>query len=409
MRAVTTTRPTAATYAEAIETALAHVQPPAPTRVALAAASGSVLREAIHADRDQPPFDRAQMDGYAVRVGEVRIGAAMPVVGSVAAGEPGDVAMPPGACVAIATGAPVPPGADAVIQHELSDRAEPVRFSATVPRGHAIHPQGADARRGDVVLPAGVRLESRHLAIAAAVGATTPLVVAPPRVAILTSGDEIVDPDSPEGQAPAPHQVRNSNATLLRALLPALGARPGTVAHLSDDADRTVAAVRDALDSHALIVTVGGISAGVRDRFVGAIDALGLRTVVRRVRLQPGGPLTVAVDERSGSLMLGLPGNPVSALVCAHLFAWPMIRRLGGDDPALPWLKSTLAAPARTRADRQAFRPAMIDEHERVTIPTWAGSGDLIHTARTQGIVELPMSEGEAAAGTSVRFLRWCG
>jgi len=411
-------------YAASLRACLQVAPTLAPRKVSLDEATGAILAASIIADRDQPPFDRAQMDGYALRHRDLAADRELPVVGRIAAGTTADAPLPDGACMAIATGAPLPANADTVVQHELTDRGDPVRFSAKaceiVAPGHAVHPRGADAHAGAVVLHSGTRLTARHLAIAATVGATAPLVIPVPRVAIITSGDEVVAEES----TPQRHQVRNSNARLLRHLVPAFGGQCGRVVHTVDEAEPTTATLDEALRTHDLTITVGGISAGERDRFVDAIEELDLHVIVRRVRLRPGGPLTVAIrrpsSERSGTenddrggLLLALPGNPVSALVCAHLFAWPLLRSLAGVDPALPWRGGQLAEPTRSSAERQPFRPCSwttdASNGIRVRVPRWAGSGDLMHTAATDGIVELPARDGEQAADTAVRVLPWAG
>ncbi|MHC4948353.1 MAG: molybdopterin molybdotransferase MoeA, partial [Planctomycetota bacterium] len=250
-------------YAAALATALDGLGPLRRVeRVGLAEAGGRVLAEAVTADRDLPPFDRAQMDGYALRASEVGGQASWPVAARIAAGQPADVEVGPGSCAAVATGAPVPAGLDAIIQHELSDRGDPVRFTIhAIEAGHAVHPRGADARAGDVLVAAGTVLAAHHAGIAASVGATTLAVHARPRAAVITSGDEVLPPD----RTPAAHQIRNSNAPMLVPLLARMGADVTAARHVPDEPAPTRAAVAAALDEADLVVTVGGISAGERD------------------------------------------------------------------------------------------------------------------------------------------------
>ncbi len=391
-------------YREALERVLDAVMPLGKrVTVPLADAFGRVLADEVVSDRDLPPFNRASLDGYAFRAAEFAPGRAMPVVGAVPAGSAGNINVPPGACVAIATGAPVPAGLDTVIQHERSDRANPVSFTVdSITAGHAVHPQGADAKCGDIVLPRGTRLAAHHLGIAASVGKTTLEVAAAPHVAILTSGDEIIRPDA----QPQRHQVRNSNAPMLAAIVSRMGGCVASAAHLPDELEHVRAAVVSQLASCDVLITVGGISAGERDHFRAAFDAAGVRPVVTRAKIQPGGPIFVGVHER-GKVIVGLPGNPVSVLACACLFLWPVMRQLLGLDAALPWRHVTLAEAVKPNSTRQAFRPAALLANNQARVPSWAGSGDLVHTACTDGLLELPMQTDDVAAGTSLRFLPW--
>jgi molybdopterin molybdotransferase len=350
-----------------------------------------------------PPFDRAQMDGYAVRAAEVGRVEAFPVAHTIPAGRPADVAVPAGACVKIATGAPVPADVDAVVPHEESDRADPVRFSITrVEPGRAIHPRGADAKAGDELMATATVLAAHHLGIAAVVGCTTLTVAARPRAVVLTSGDEVVAPDA----APAAHQTRNSNAPQTRALLARCGTCPAGHVHVPDERDATITAVDDALATHDLVVTVGGISAGERDHFPDAFAHHGVEFALRGAAIQPGKPVIVG-HAPGGAVVVGLPGNPVSGLVCGCIFLRPIVRRLLGLDPALPWRPVELAAPVRPNPRRRAFRPARLRADGRAEVPAWAGSGDLAHTARTHGVVELPVQDDAVPAGTVVRYLAW--
>ncbi|MBT8485929.1 MAG: molybdopterin molybdotransferase MoeA [Phycisphaerae bacterium] len=369
-----------------------------------AEAVGDVLAEDLRADRDLPPFDRAQMDGYAVRSGDLGVVEAWPVAAVVPAGGVATTPVPPQACVKIATGAPVPPELDAVIPHEESDRNDPVRFRVdSVTPGRAIHPRGADARAGDVVCPAGTIVGPPHVALAAAVGVSTLTVRRRPRVTVLTSGDEVVGPDDPV----AAHQIRNSNGPMLLTLLARVGAEPMTNVHVRDEGSETNDAVQRALAASDLVITVGGVSAGERDHFPDAFAAAGVTMVVRGAAIQPGKPVMVGRVGGDGAIVVALPGNPVSALACACLFAWPIVRRWSGADPRLPWLATRLAAPVKPNPRRTAFRPTRIEPDGRVTVPAWAGSGDLTHTAGTHGLVELPMQDAEVTPGTPVRFLPW--
>jgi molybdopterin molybdotransferase len=391
-------------YRAALDLALAAARPLDDTEtVPLAEADGRVLAVAIVADRDLPPFDRAQMDGYALRAGEVGVVEAWPVSAVVPAGAAPPDAVPPGTCVRIATGAMLPADVDTVIQHERSDRGDPVRFTIdAVDAGHAVHPRGADAKAGATLVAAGTRLGPHHLGLAAAVGAATPVVRTRPRAIVLTSGDEVrgVEDDV------AVHQIRNSNGPQTLALLRRCGAEGVAHRHVMDEPEPTASAVGAALAEADLVVTIGGISAGERDHFPGAFDAHGVERNLHGAAIQPGKPV-IAGRAPGGAVVVGLPGNPVSSLACACLFAWPIVRRLLGLDPALPWRTVENGAPVRPNPKRRAFRPARLDGDGRACVPAWAGSGDLAHTAETDGLLELPVQREEVAPGTPLPFLPW--
>jgi molybdopterin molybdotransferase len=371
-------------------------------RVALPLAGGRTLREPILADRDQPPFDRAAMDGYAVRAHEAVAGARLPVSADAPAGSPEVPAGPPGTCVRIATGAPVPRGLDAVVPHERTDRGDPVRLLGPAPKpGDAVHLRGSDARAGDELVAAGTRLTAVHLALAAAAGVVELAVARRPIVRILTTGTEVRGP----GESVAPHHIRNSNAPMLAMLLGDMGARVDGHAHAADTPEATREHLAEACAAAELVVTVGGISAGRLDHVADAVAALGGRFVLRGAAIQPGKPIAAArVGE---ALVLCLPGNPVSCLACGCLFAWPVIARmLGGRPPAFSRLP--LLAPAPLHPAREAFRPAVLAA-DGLRIPAWAGSGDLAHATAAAGLARLPRGEEPLPAGTPVPFLRWPG
>ncbi len=391
-------------YPDALRQGLAGIEMIRTTEtVEPAAAAGRVLAAPIVADRDLPPFNRAQLDGYALRAGDLGRVDRFSVVGVIAAGRPGDVAVGPGQCVAIATGAPLPDDTDTVIGHEDSDRGDPVSFTPDrIEPGNAVHRRGADGVKGDALVPAGTVLAARHLGIAAAVGATRLEVVRRPAAVILTSGDEVVGP----GEPVATHQIRNSNGPMITDLARRIGIGPIEHRHVVDDRDETIAALGAALDSADLVITVGGISAGERDYFPAALEAHGVVPALRGAAIQPGRPVLVARGP-AGQVVTGLPGNPVSVLACTCLFVWPIARVLLGLDPALPWRRVELTEPVTPNARRRAFRPAILLDGNRVRVPAWAGSGDLAHTAPTDGLLELPVQSDPIAAGTMLRLLPW--
>lgn len=391
-------------YQDALERALSIAGPlKKKETITLAECGGRVLAETIIADRDLPPFHRAQMDGYALRADEVGTRESFPVLAIVAAGMSGDVEVPPGSCIKIATGAPLPEDVDTVIQHELSDRGDPVRFSIdSMERGRAVHPRGSDAKKGDVLIEASSLLRAQHLGIAAVTGKTALKVTAKPRAIILSSGDEIKQLGAPVKT----HQIRNSNGLQTAELLNRFGAEVNAIVHVFDERDETIKTVRQAIAEADLVVTLGGISAGERDHFPSAFEACGIELALERAAIQPGKPVMVG-RAPSGCMILGLPGNPVSALTCACVFGWPIVRVMLGLAPDLPWREVQLAEEVKPNPNRRAFRPARLVDMSRIVIPKWAGSGDLAHTANTDGLVELPIQEGAVETGTKLRFLSW--
>ncbi len=391
-------------YPEALRQALMGIDPLNEVQsVALNAAAGRVLRESIAADRDLPPFDRAQMDGYALRASEVGRIEAWPVVHTISAGMSADVEVPTGACVAIATGAPLPEDVDTVIQHELSDRGDPVRFTInSIEPGRAVHPRGADARRGDLLIKAGTLLGPQHIGIAAIVGKSQLAVARRPRAIVLTSGDEVLPIDQPLRN----YQIHNSNGPMVRELLSRIGADPIEHAHVTDDREATIEALGAALARCELLITVGGISAGDRDYFPVAFEQHCITASLQRAAIQPGRPIFVG-RAPSGAIVVGLPGNPVSVLSCTCLFVWPIVRTLLGLDASLQWQVVQLAEPVKANANRRTFRPAILLGDDLVKVPKWAGSGDLTHTAATHGLIELPVQGEPVEAGVRLRFLRY--
>jgi molybdopterin molybdotransferase len=400
-------------YEEALAMVLAAAPLLGDQRVSLADAPGRVLREAVRADRDQPPFDRSAMDGFAVRASEVngRSGA-WPVEGTVAAGSASfDQPLAPGTAKRIATGAPLPPHADAVIPIEQAaveriddSGAERVSFlSPTCKPWQNVHRRGIDARAGDVVIAAGTRLAAQHIGIAAAVGAGELLVAQRPRIVLITTGDE-VRPFSTTGADLQPQQIRNSNGPMLGAMLGALGTPLYRHEHVVDEPEATLAAAREALAQAHVVVTVGGVSVGQRDHLPGAWHRLGLRTVLHGIAIQPGKPVFVATE--GDKLVLGLPGNPVSVLATAHLLLWPLLRRmLAAADAPLPWRDAPLRDAVTPSSKRQVFRLAATQPDGSVAVIPWHGSGDLMHSTNADVLVRLPLSDEPVAPGTRLPVL----
>ena len=364
---------------------------------------GRLLAIDIVADRDLPAYNRSQMDGYAVVAGEVSDGCSMKVVGQIPAGTLFKGERSSNTCVEIATGAPVPDCFDAVVQHELTDNGTDVVIfhCGDVSTGKSIHPKGVDAKAGDVLVAMHTIIAPQHLGIAASVGVHEIKVVSKPRIVILTSGDEVVGTQ----QQPLPHQIRNGNSPMIAAAFISMGCDVLESKHIHDDPEVTNKAIEEALNGCCdLVVTVGGISAGKRDFFPTAFGSSGVELAVKGANIQPGKPVIVGNHEHT--VVLGLPGNPVSALVCSTVFGWPIVRGLQGISTLLPWQESPLAASVTPNPKRLSFRPCKLVDG-RVAVPPWQGSGDLSHTSTTQGLAQLPSSNTEIQAGSQVTCLAW--
>lgn len=403
-------------YDEALETLLSRVARLETESIDLNQAIGRTLCHAIIADRDQPPFNRATMDGFALCSREFEPDKIFSVTGSAPAGaSPIDEETRPASdtTLRIATGAPLPAGRDVVVPIERAqvretERGEVVSFHVdALPPWTNVHRRASDASKDQIILEAGTRLGLHHVGIAATMGATQLEVTRRPRATILTSGDEVRAPCVTTDKL-APHQIRNSNGPMIRAFLAALGAEVQDHQHVTDDLTATRDAAEKAVASNDIIVTTGGVSVGHRDFLADVWPTIGLETVLHGVAIQPGKPLLAAVPwaRNAGPLVLGLPGNPVSSFVTAHLFLWPVLRKM--LDPkrnsSIPWRQVPLAEDVRARSDRQLFRATRLVPEGTARLVTWHGSGDLMHLAKAEGLTRLPLQE-TVAAGTSVPFL----
>jgi molybdopterin molybdotransferase len=310
---------------EARERLLEPLKPLGTEYVSLADAAGRVLAEDTVARRTQPPFAVSAMDGYAVRAADVaRVPAELRVVGSVPAGQRHDGSVKPGEAVRIFTGAPVPDGADAiVIQEDTERRGDVVVVKDGAPKGRYVRPSGLDFREGAVGLKAGRRLTARDVGLAAAMNRPWLLVHRRPRVAILPTGDEVVMPGDPVG----PNQIVSSNALALGALVEGAGGIPVQLPIAPDDS-ASLQRIAEGASGADLLVTTGGASVGEHDLVRDALGKTGLTLDFWTVAMRPGKPLMVG--RYGATLMIGLPGNPVSTLVCGLLFVRPAIERLLG-------------------------------------------------------------------------------
>ena len=371
--------------------------------VTLEAALGRVLAHPIAATRDQPPFAASAMDGWAIRRADLTPGAAFRVVGESAAGRAYAGSVAPGEAVRIFTGAPVPAGADlVVIQEEAQRDGDSVRFTAEATAGANIRAAGGDFRTGDALLAAGVRLDPWRLSLAAAAGRATLEVACRPRVALLATGDELVQP----GQAPAPDQIFESGGVALAALVETWGGSATRLTAAADKAEAIAAAVAGI--EADLIVTIGGASVGDHDLVKPALERLGLSLRVETIAIRPGKPTWFGVLA-DGRRVLGLPGNPASALVCAELFLRPLLAALTGRDPAPPLIAAALASALLANGPREHWlRAALsISPEGRAIVAAFPDQdSSLVGVfSRADALIRRPMNAAAALADDIVEVL----
>jgi molybdopterin molybdotransferase len=316
--------------------------------IALADAHHRVLAEDIVAQRDHPPFAASAMDGYAVRSADVP--GRLNVVGEAAAGDSLGRALGAGEAARIFTGAPLPAGADAIlIQEDAKREGDRIETGEALAPGVYVRPQGMDFKSGALLLKAGTRLDGIAVATAAAAGRAEIEAATRPRIALMANGDEIVPP----GAAPGPYQIFDSVSFGMSALVEEWGAAAVRLPPVGDHIDALAAAFDEALSWHDMLVTLGGASVGDHDLVKPALKKLGLDLAVDTVAVRPGKPVFFGVTKRGP--VLGLPGNPASALVCAHLFLRPMIRAWLGQPPQIRLAASRLGAPLPANGPREHY------------------------------------------------------
>jgi molybdopterin molybdotransferase len=424
--------------------------------VDLLAARGRILAEAILADRDFPPFPRATRDGYAVRAADVQgVPARLAVVGEIRAGSSleaigGSITVNRGEAASIMTGAPLPVGADAVVMVEYTAEIPhpnaaksaalgwgtlssgtageqnllPGRFveiQHRVDSGENFVPRGAEARAGQLLVNKGLRLDHALIGIAAAVGKGHVTVFRKPRVAVLSTGDELVGIDA----TPRAAQIRNSNSYSLAAQIEEAGGEAVRLPIAPDEPVRLRALIEEGLSCDLLLLT-GGVSMGKYDLVEQVVADLGAEFYFTGAKIQPGKPIVfgscgagarvLAADQQSARTrvsaphyFLGLPGNPVSTMVTFRLFAQPMIEAMAGAKPEpLIFLKARLKSDVRTKIGLTRFLPALISgefENAEVELAAWQGSGDIAALARANCSLVIPPDRERIEAGELVSVL----
>ena len=367
--------------------------------VALQDAAGRVLAEDIAADRDTPALARSVRDGYAVRAADVP--GELQVIGEVRAGQRFTGAVGPGQAVEIMTGAPVPAGAEAVVMVEYARReGDRVRLDRPAEPGKFINPRGCEASAGEIVLRAGVRLDYTGVAALAAFGRDSVKAFRKPSVAILATGDEIVE----AGRMPEDFQIRNSNAWSLAAQVTRAGGLPALQPVARDDEAQTRDAIERGLSADLLLLS-GGVSAGKYDVVERALAALGAEFFFDRVLIQPGQP--VVFGRARGKFFFGLPGNPASTMVTFEIFARAALELLGGQEEiALHMPYARLTREFRHRPGIERFLPARLSpDGAEVTPVAWSGSGDIPAMTRANAYLVAAADRAEYPRGELIRVL----
>src|SRR5579864_3781194 len=407
---------------------------------------GRVLAETVVADRDFPPFPRATRDGFAVRADDLSRGVTLlRVVGQVRAGDSYDLPLASGEAVEIMTGAAVPAGADAVVMVEYTERKSQevnhkghegtqrnefedrggigdddnvldiasnenpkqeekrtedlVEIQRTVASGENVVPAGAEAQAGQELLPRGVRMGAAQIALAAAAGKASVRVYRKPRVAILSTGDELVE----VAEKPGPSQIRNSNSYSLAALVAECGGEPVQLPIAPDEESKLTELVQEGLKADMLLLS-GGVSMGKFDLVEQALKALGAKFFFTGALIQPGKP--VVFGEAGPVPFFGLPGNPVSVMVTFELFARQMVEALSGAEPErLKSAKAKLRKEFKTKTGLTRFLPARLDgglDEPEVEVVPWQGSGDMLAAARANCYLVAPPDREKLAKGEMV-------
>ena len=368
----------------AVEAHARNVRPAGSECVSLLEATGRVLAERLYADRDFPPFPRAARDGYALRAADVaQLPATLEVIAEIKAGvRPEEIpnAVQPGQAAAIMTGAPVPPGADAVVMVEYTTRnGTRVEIKKGIESGDNIVPAGSEARGGDVLLPPGVVLDEAAIAVAASIGMVQVPVYRRPRIAIVSTGDEVV----PIDVQPGPTEIRNSNSYSLAAQVQAGGAVPVLLPIAPDEPKRLREIIEQGFQADLLLLA-GGVSMGKYDLVEQVLGDFNAEFFFTGARIQPGRP--IVFGRTPAKYFFGLPGNPVSTMVTFELFVRPFIDALSGRSPRkLVFLRARLKSEVKTKTGLKRFLPAVLSgefEQAEVELVGWHGSGDIASTAR---------------------------
>lgn len=364
-----------------------------------------ILRETIAADADYPRFDKAIRDGFAVRAADVRaVPAELRVIAESRAGAGADVELTESTCCEIMTGAPLPAGADAVVMVEHTERpsASVVRILRAAKEGEGLMRRADELRLGDVVLEEGRRIQLADIGVLASVGKSEVLVSRKPRVAILATGDELVEVAS----TPSGGQIRNSNSYTLHTQVVDAGAQPFLLGTGRDDMSDLREKIGRGLEYDILLVS-GGVSMGKYDFVEHVFAEFGVDVLFDKVAMKPGKP--TVFGHRGDAFVFGLPGNPVSTIVSFHMFVRPLISALMKIPEPLPVLpRAQVESAARRDPSRAAIVPARVrfeGNTYRIRAAAWKGSSDLAGLARANALIVIPQGDGKIEAGDWADFI----
>jgi molybdenum cofactor synthesis domain-containing protein len=398
------------TVADAIQIVLDHTPKLEPEEIVLTEALGRILAEDIVADTDLPPFDRSQMDGYALRAEEAQqTPAQLRVVGESIAGKGWHNELQPGTAIRIMTGAPVPVGADSVQQVELTRESEDrtiVEILQPVNVGRSIVKRGSEIRAGEIVLRAGEQINAAMISVLASFGYANVQVGRQPRVSVLATGSELVAVNQKPGQ----DQIRDSNNYSIGAYAKLAGAQVKLLPLAGDEISLLKTQIAIAIERSDVVITSGGVSMGAYDFTKAALRELGANILFERVALRPGKP-TVFGTMPNGTLVFGLPGNPVSVSVTFNLFARAALLRMqGASQSPLAKENAILARAIKGSVDRESYLPAQLStdsEGRAVAEPLkWGGSSDFVIFARATTLVQVASGIKSLNQGDLVKVLR---
>ena len=388
------------TFEEARERLLAIAAPAASERLPLSSCGGRVLAEELKAAHDWPPFDASAMDGYAVRASDVAEGVSLPINGESRTGSPSGEAMAAHTTCRIFTGAVVPEGADCVVMQEDVVARSGVATFSRVPRiGQHVRSRGEDLRSGQTAITAATRLGPAHLSLAATLDRRDLLVAKRPRVAVLATGDELRDP----GTSGAPGSIPESNGLAIAEMIARAGGLAIVRPRVGDVLEDVTAAIAGALEHCDVLVSIGGVSVGDHDVVRPALEAAGVTLDFWKVAIKPGKPLCVG---RAGDkIVLGLPGNPASAMVTFALFGVPLLRKLQGDRATWPQpMRATLAHDHTRSPGRLEFARARIDGAE-VSLVRHQASGAALGVANANALALIEPDRTELRRGEVIEII----
>ncbi|NUM53183.1 MAG: molybdopterin molybdotransferase MoeA [Candidatus Hydrogenedentes bacterium] len=383
----------------ALALVLHHSAPMGPRRNSVHAAVGWTVAEDIAADADYPPFDRSMMDGYCVCVADA--GERVRVAGEVAAGGTVAGVLVAGTAIEIMTGAPCPAGTEAVVPKEdVTREGDAVTLPREITIGQNITRRGTECAKGATVLRVGDTITPLALASIVTFGIESVLAYSTPRLAIITTGDELVPPN----ETPGPSQIRNSNGPMLTAMAQALGVSPTLVIHAKDTMDELRTALARAADTDFIVLT-GAVSAGKYDSVPDALCEFGATPVFHKVTQRPGKPIFFATRDKQ--LIFGLPGNPLSCHLGFHRYVAPALRKFMHCDPVPPRIEGVLAASFTVKGPRTLFQLARAEHRDaawRVTPLVGRGSADMYAAATANALLRFEPGVGSVEAGTRIEF-----